>query len=236
VIFRGIVARDARRIGFLITMCVFGAGRVPAQAPTPAPANQAPAPNQAPGPVPANTVQVSSGTLNILPLLGGNSVNNVRAPMPTDLGVEVRDLNDRPVEGATVTFQLPLMGASGSFEGGVRNKDVRTNVQGQAVTSFTPNTETGRMTIQVKAVAGGLSGMTTITERNSTTSVSATGAQGRKGGWIGHHKLLLIISAAVVGGVIAAVVVTRGGSSSSTSSGTTAIAITPGVPTIGGAH
>jgi hypothetical protein len=249
VIFRGIVARDARRVGLLLTMCVFGAGRVSAQAPPPAPVNQAPPPaavNQAPpapsqAPAPANQVQVANGTLNILVLLGENTVNNVRVPMPSDLVVEVRDQDDRPVEGATVTFQLPLMGASGSFDGGVRNQEMRTNVQGQAATKFTPNKETGRMTIQVKAVAGGLSGMTTITERNSTTSVAGVsggpGAQGRRGGWIRQHKLLLIISAAAVGGAIVAVLITRGGSSSSsTAAGTTAITITPGVPTIGGAH
>jgi hypothetical protein len=223
VIFSGKVIRDACLVAFLMTMCVFGASRLSAQA-------------QAPAPPPANTVQVASGTLKVLVLLGENSVNDVRTPMPTDLVVEVRDQNDRPVEGATVTFQLPLMGASGSFDGGVRNLDVRTNVQGQAATSFTPNTERGRMTIQVKAVAGGLSGMTSITERNGTET--QTGG-GRKGSWIGQHKkLVIIVALAAAGGIAAGIALTRGGSSSSssTSAGTTSITITPGVPTVSGAH
>ena len=223
---RGNVAIGVRQAGFLITMCIFGAGRLAAQPP-------APAPTPAPAPAPANTPQAAAGTLKIIALEGQNAVNDVRAPVPTDLAVEVRDLNDRPVEGATVTFQLPLIGASGAFDGGVRNKDVPTNVQGQAVTTFTPNMEIGRMTIQVKALAGGLSGMTTITERNGLGTETA-----QKGSWIGRHKKLVIIAAVAAGGIIAAIVLTRGGSSSSssTSSGTTSITITPGVPTIGGAH
>jgi hypothetical protein len=229
VIFLGRVTRDVCRAAFLITMCVLVAGWLPAQAPPPAPV-------QAPAAAPANTVQVAGGALKLTVLIGENAVNNVRAPMPADLVVEVRDPNDRPLEGATVTFQLPLMGPSGSFEGGARNQDVRTNVQGQAAVSFTPNTETGRMKIQVKAVAGGLSGMTTITERNG--SVTETGGA-RKGSWFGQHKKLVIIGALVVaGGVIGAILATRGSSSSTTStpSGATTITITPGVPTIGGAH
>ena len=119
---------------------------------------------QQPNPAPAG-----AGGLKILVLEGQGGVNNLRAPMAMNLLVEVRDENDRPVEGATVSFQMPFMGPSGGFEGGVRNKDATTNVQGQAAVSYTPNMEPGRFTVQVKAMQGGRTGMTTIMQQNSTT-------------------------------------------------------------------
>jgi hypothetical protein len=225
------------RVGLPILICLLGAAGLPAQQPATPPAAAA---TQQPGPAPATgaTQQPSptpatagpfNASLKILVLEGADAVNNIRVPMPTDLVVEVRDQNDRPVEGAMVSFQLPLMGPSGSFEGGVRNKSVMTNVQGQASAPFTPNTEAGKFTIQVKAMIGGLNGMTSITERNA-----AEGEHGGKKNWISRHKrLVILIAAGAVGGVLA-VVLTRGSSSSSTSSATTTITLTPGVPTVGG--
>jgi hypothetical protein len=237
------------RVGLPLLICLLGAAGLLAQQPAtppPAAATQQPSPappaaatqqpgpappaaaTQQPGPAPAAAGLLST-SLKILILEGADAVNNIRVPMPTDLVVEVRDQNDRPVEGAMVSFQLPLMGPSGSFEGGVRNKDVITNVQGQAAASFTPNTEAGRLTIQVKAMIGGLAGMTSIMERNATET-----EHGGKKSWLGRHKrLVIIIAAATVGGVLA-VVLTRGSGSSSTSSATTTVTITPGVPTVGG--
>jgi hypothetical protein len=214
-------------------MCLLGAAGLPAQqqpaAPPAASATQ-PAPAAAPQqtvPAPA-TAGPLTASLKILVLEGADAVNNIRIPMPTDLVVEVRDQNDRPVEGAMVSFQLPLMGPSGSFEGGVRNKNVMTNVQGQAAAPFTPNMEAGRFTIQARATIGGLTGMTSIMERNATETEQA----GKKSWFRRHKKLVIIIAAATVGGVLA-VVLTRGSSSGSTSSATT-ITLTPGVPSVGG--
>lgn len=213
-----------RRVGLPILICLLGAAGLPAQQPATPRANAA---TQQPAPAPANAGAFNA-TLKILILEGADAVNNIRVPMPTDLAVEVRDQNDRPVEGAMVSFQSPLMGPSGSFEGGVRNKDFITNVQGQAVASFTPNMELGRFTIQVKAMIGGLTGMTNIMQRNATET-----QQGGKKSWLSRHKkLVIILAAGAVGGVLA-VVLTRG-SSSSPSSTTTTVTITPGVPTVGG--
>jgi hypothetical protein len=179
---------------------------------------------QQPNLAPAGTVTATGG-LKILVLEGQDGVNNIRAPMPMNLVVEVRDDNDRPVEGATVSFQMPLKGPSGGFEGGVRNKDATTNIQGQAEVSYTPNMEPGRFTIQVKAMQGGRTGMTTIMQQNSNTG------EGQTKSWLSRHKKIVIAAAVVAVGVGLAVGLTRGGSKSGSSG--SGITITPGVPTVG---
>jgi hypothetical protein len=194
----------------LLAICFFSTGALFAQQPNLAPAN-APA----------------AGGLKIAVLEGKNGVNSIRTPMTMDLVVEVRDTDDRPVEGATVSFQLPLMGPSGGFEGGVRNKDATTNVQGQASVSYTPNEELGRFTIQVKAMQGGRSGMTTIMQQNSSTEA------GQMKSWLSRHKKIVIVAAVVVAvGVGLGIGLTRGGSKSG--SGVSGVTITPGVPTVAG--
>jgi hypothetical protein len=238
VIFINKVTGFAWGVGWALLISLLGVGGLAAQQPAAPPANAAPQqPNaapanaapQQPGAAPANAAQFGA-VFKLLVLVGEDGVNYVRSPMPSDVVVEVRDQNDRPVEGATVSFQMPLMGPSGSFEGGVRNKDVITNVQGQASASFAPNMESGRFTIQVKAVLGGLSGMTTISQRNTTGNEPS-----QKKSWIGRHKLLvIIIVAAAAGGIVGGVLATRGGSSKSGSG--TPVTITPGVPTIGGSQ
>jgi hypothetical protein len=192
----------------LIAICFFSSALF-AQQPNPAPAN---------GAAPA-------GELKIIVLEGQNGVNNVRAPMPMNLVVEVRDQNDRPVEGATVNFQLPLMGPSGGFERGVRNKETVTNFQGQAAVSYTPNEELGRFTVQVKATQADRTGMTTIKQQNAPSEA------GQKS-WFSRHKKIVIAAAVVAVGVGLGVGLTRGGSKSGTNS--SGITITPGIPTVAG--
>jgi hypothetical protein len=196
---------------WLMAIFVFQAGALFAQPPNAAPANTA----------------VVAGGLKILVLEGQDGVNNIRIPMPANLVVEVRDENDRTVEGAMVTFQMPLMGPSGGFEGGVRNKDAITNFAGQAAVSYTPNMEPGRFTVQVKTTQGGRGGMTTIMQQNATTSEAA-----HRKSWFSRHKVLIIVIAAAAVGTGLAVGLTRGGKSSSGSS--SGLTITPGVPTISG--
>jgi hypothetical protein len=216
VIFRERIAIHTWRVILPIAIFFFWAGALPAQQPKAPPANATP----------------PSETLKVIVLEGQDKVNNIRVPIAVDLVVEVRDQDDRPLEGALVNFQLPLMGPSGSFEGGVRNKEAITNVQGQGSASYTPNMEQGRLTIQVKATLAGQTGMTSIMQRNSTENEPGQ----KTGSWIGRHKkLVILVAAGVVGGVLAGVL-TRGGSKSSSSSGTSAttLTITPGVPTVGG--
>ncbi len=106
-----------------------------AQAPAPqaAPAPQtAPAPAGLPPPAPVQTMpNVIQPGIRILVLQGQRSINNVPNGMVTVPVVEIRDENDRPVEGAKVVFTLPAEG--GAFEKGGATAEIVTNYQGQAV-------------------------------------------------------------------------------------------------------
>jgi hypothetical protein len=70
----------------------------------------------------------------------------VNTAFATNLGATVRDKYSNPVSGATVTFNAPGGGASGSFAGGVNT--ATTNGQGVATAAvFTANTTAGSYTV-----------------------------------------------------------------------------------------
>jgi hypothetical protein len=141
--------------------------------------------------------------------------------------VEVRDANDRPIEGAEVTFSLPTTGPGGIFPGLQLTKTVRTNVQGQAAASgFTPNNQAGQYTIHVTAKAGNLTGTAEIRQNNLVGAPEPT-----RQSWIGRWKYWLIAggAAAAAAGIILATQGDGGGTSTDTT-----ITITPGTVVIGG--
>jgi hypothetical protein len=174
-----------------------------------------------PGPDAAISVQ----TLRVLPLQGDQAVNIVRTTVFTPVVVEVRDADDRPVEGATVTFELPPMGPGGYFAGQALTQSVRTNYRGQAAMSgFRPNSEAGRFTIKVTARRGNEFGATTVQQTNATTMESA-GTRGRF-----SRKWLLISAVAGTGVGLGLYFGTRNGSSPV---GPT-VGLVPGSVTIGG--
>src|SRR5882724_8811128 len=69
-------------------------------------------PPQAPAPTPP-----ARRELRVLILEGEGAMNNLELGIYAPLVVEVRDDNDKPVEAAEVTFQLPTAGPGGSFPG-----------------------------------------------------------------------------------------------------------------------
>jgi hypothetical protein len=161
--------------------------------------------------------------LNLVVLQGQRTVNDIRTPTTMMLVIEVRDENYRPLEGATVEFELPVTGPSGSFEGGVRNKKVTTNAQGQAFTAFEPNPEPGRFTIQARATHGTRTGMVTIMQQNRRAQSTT---------WITRHKTLaIVIAVGAAGAATSAILTTRGGALSPSSKPT--VTITSGIPTFG---
>lgn len=161
--------------------------------------------------------------LNLVVLQGQRALNDVRTPTTMMVVVEVRDENYRPLEGATVEFELPQNGPSGSFEGGVRNKTVITNAQGQAFAAFEPNPEPGRLAIQVRATFGSRTGMVTIMQQN---------IRARSTTWVSRHRTIAIaIAVGVASTATAAILTTRRGASSPSSKPT--VTITSGVPTFG---
>lgn len=185
---------------------------------------------QATNPQPKDTKP--SDKLKVLVLEGQGAVNIIDKLRGVAPIVEVRDDNDRPVDGATVVFRLPPDGPSGYFPGEQLSKMVKTSGQGQAVASgFVPNRVAGRLKIHVTATIGNKMGEIDIPQTNAGSAYAMTGEKT-------HHKMAWWKWAAIGGGVAAVagiIILTRGGSSSSTSSATVpTITINPGPVTIGG--
>lgn len=194
-----------------------GAQAAPAQFPAAGPAP--PAVQQ--GQVAAPMVQ----SLKVIVLQGDRAINDIGTRIGVQPVIEVRDDNDRPVEGANVIFRLPPNGPGGTFDGKSLSKSARTNVQGQAgVTGFAPNSEVGRFDIHVTAISGNRMGEAVIPESNSERRFVLAPPPIRKAPWW-RNKYVIVGGAAVVAAGIALAVVHSGSGKS--------VTITPGTATIG---
>jgi len=119
-------------------------------------------------PVPAPK-QLSAPTLRVIALEGDRAVNILPLRIVTAPVVEVRDLNERPVEGATVVFKLPASGPGGFFSGRELTQTTVTDFRGQAgVTGYVANDQPGRFQIEVIATHQNRTGFLFIEQRNST--------------------------------------------------------------------
>ncbi len=177
-----------------------------------------------------NLVAQSSGGLKIVVIQGEGATNNVRSRTATAPVVEVRDADDKPVAGAEVTFQLPVSGAGGYFNGWLRNQTVRTDANGRAAsTGMTPNDEQGRFNIKVTAVEGSRTGSIVIAQSNVSGSASSAARNGGKSNW--WKWAAVLGGAAIAGGVVAG---TRGDDTTAAAAGPRVVTVTPGVITVGG--
>jgi hypothetical protein len=159
-------------------------------------------------------------SLKVLVLEGERSVNNTARHIGIQPVVEVRDENDRPVEGATVVFRLPISGPGGTFPGKSPTYSAGTNAQGQAAASgFVPNDELGSFDIHVTATYQNRTGETTISQTNSANNLSLQGPTVKKRPLWRNKYVWIAASAAVVTVVL---VLTLGHSSSQT------VTISPG--------
>jgi hypothetical protein len=174
--------------------------------------------------VPQAKPAVPAGTLRIFVLEGQGAVNSIPRHTATMPVVEVRDENDKPVEGAEVVFELPATGPGGFFPGQQRTKRSETNLQGQAAAAFAPNTIAGRFTIRVTATAGNRTGHAAITQTNSLAAEQPE-VKRKFGRW----KILAVAAAGAA--VLGIVLATRG---SNGAASTPTITLTPGPPSFGG--
>ena len=177
---------------------------------------------------PTSDIRTSSAPtgerLNLVVLQGQRAVNDIRTPTTMMVVVEVRDENYRPLEGATVEFELPATGPGGSFADGTYNKKAIANAQGQAFTAFDPNMKPGRFAIRARATFGVRTGTVTIVQENKAGQTTPT--------WISRHKTLaIVIAVGAAGAATSAIVATRGGTASASSKPT--VTITSGIPTFG---
>jgi hypothetical protein len=170
---------------------------------------------------------LDAATLSIHVIEGQNAINNINRATAFEPVVEVRDGSGQPVSGATVTFQVPAMGPSGTFVDGGTTLMVHTDAQGRATArGLRPNKITGPFDIRVTAASAGQSATATIAQTNAAPAMAAS-KSGRK--WA---IVLGVVGGAVAAGAVAA---TGGGNAAAprTASDPPAGSVTPGAPGFG---
>jgi hypothetical protein len=148
----------------------------------------------------------------------------------SEVAVEVKDSNDKPVAGLVVAFTLPLVASGGAeFTTGGMLATVTTNASGIASTSFT-TTAGSSFTVGVSAsVPGGAALTASVPVAASAAAVAGAGgaaagaaAGGAAGGAGGGLSTAMIITLVAIGGGVAAgagiAMAGKGGGSSPTPS------------------
>ena len=159
-----------------------------------------------------------ASSLRIVVLEGEGAVNIIQQKTAVRPLVEVRDRNNLPVAGASVTFSIGGGGSGAAFAGGMQTLTVTTNAAGQAAASGLNALSSGAFQIQVQAAYQGQIATAAISQTNFATAAAATqagasagggtttgatgGAAGGGGGISG--TTLGIVGAAVAGGAVAA--------------------------------
>jgi hypothetical protein len=169
-------------------------------------------------------------TLQVNVLDGEGAFNDIRRGQSRMPVVEVRDDDGRLLQGAKVVFQLPDMGASGSFADGSRALVATTDAQGRATApGLKPNRVEGTYLITVTASLDGVVGRAEIRQNNTLAGGDQSGQSGS------HTKLKILIAVAGAAGGAAIAAVRAGGSkSSSTTPAAPPTTLTVGAVTIGG--
>jgi hypothetical protein len=168
--------------------------------------------------------------LQISVLEGEGAFNNIRRKLGRNLAVAVQTQDEQPVEGAQVTFTLPVDGPSGTFPGNQRVFETRTDARGKASTPvITPNDVEGRFNILVKVHTPAGDASRVIAQSNT-----AAGGLGeiKSGGGGKKFLVLLGLAGGVAGGVLVAT--RRGGGSGSSGAPPTPTTLTIGVVSVGG--
>jgi hypothetical protein len=144
--------------------------------------------------------------LKIVVVEGEGGVNIIQQKTAVRPLVEVRDRNNLPVAGASVTFTIGGGGQSAAFAGGVQTLTVTTNAAGQAAASGLNAIGSGAFQIQVSAAYQGQIATAAISQTNFATAAAAAQAGASAGGGGGgiSGTTIAIVGAAVGGGAIAA--------------------------------
>ena len=144
--------------------------------------------------------------------------------------VEVVDEAGRPVDGASVGFQLPADGPGGTFATGTRMEIATTHADGRAgVWGMQWNRTVGSFEIRIVAAKGKARAGTVCAQHLTAATSSSAHAEGRRG-----HKWLWIAlgaAGAAAGGVAAVELMGNSGSGSGAPVG-----LQIGTPTISLGH
>ena len=218
-------------VSLLLIVLLTAPARVWAQAQAPS-QTAPPAPQTVPktpaAEAPPLAVNPQSG-LKVFVLEGAGVSNFIPDRVSRQVVVEVRDRNDLPLEGASVLFELPASGPGGIFANGQRSRVVRTDLRGQAATSFEILPAQGKFDIAVTATAGTTTGKATISQSSSMIKLSDKDLE-KKHRWYTSKKFIIITSLVVVGAAVGIILATKGSSKPSSPT----VVITPGSPTFGG--
>jgi len=133
---------------------------------------------------PARAVAQPAQELRIVVLEGEDSVNIIEQGTAVPTLVEVRDRNDLPVSGASVTFLLGE-GGTATLNAGLSQVAATTNALGQAAVTVNP-LASGAVQLQVTAAFQGQTATAAIVQTNFATLAEAAaagaGATGGAGG------------------------------------------------------
>lgn len=127
----------------------------------------------------ADQAAAQNAALRIVVVSGEDAVNIIQQKTAVAPVVEIRDRNNLPVAGATVTFSVAGQGAS---FGGLSTLTVTTNAAGQAAAVGLTPTAAGAIQINATALVQGQALTATITQTNVLTAAQAVGAAGATGG------------------------------------------------------
>ena len=179
--------------------------------------------------VPAHARSVPA-RIDVVVVAGDGVTDNIREKVTRDPVVRVEDDDHRPVDGATVTFALPVTGASGEFSDGAKALTVVTGKDGLATArGLKTNEIPGNLQIYVTASYQGLRGRALINQvvevPPGTTFASPQIHSSKPGGkwkWV-------LLGVAAAGGAGAALYLSR----HSTSTPSSPVTITSGTVVFG---
>jgi len=148
--------------------------------------------------------------------------------------IEVRDRNNVPVAGATITFTIGG-GQPAAFAGGVQTLTVTTNAAGQAAASGFNVLGPGAVQVQVQAAYQGQIATAAISQTNVATAAAAASVAGAAAGAAAGAGIcgltLGIVRAAVAGGAVVSTQAGRSDEDTTVSTTTRSNEPTPTAPT-----
>ena len=127
----------------------------------------------------ASTVVAEQQQLKIVVVEGEGAVSIIQQRTAVRAVVEVRDQNNLPVSGATVTFAVT--GKGGATVAGAQTVTVSTNAAGQAALTGVTPMSSGGLQISVNATFNGLTASTSITQSVVATAAAAGAGAGAAG-------------------------------------------------------
>lgn len=162
-------------------------------------------PTPVPGSPAAVVRRLPPGGLKILVLEGRDIRNSIKTKSAVSPVVQVLDSQDQPVQGATVTFEVPPTGPGGTFAAGAPLATARTDYGGQATAAFTPNNVAGTFFIRVSASLGDQKAEARIRQINDKDLPEPAAIIPPKA-WYKQKKWWAVLGAAAGGGIATGII------------------------------